>query len=212
MTIHVLWFFGLLIFPAVPPSWRKNPGSHFCCKNEFCTTKIILQLGGMHRKQQGTIVVGRNSPRKEKGQMSQTSNVLNYRYSHNLETPCRKILIQGFFSAKKVTKVTKRWHFRKNGTKQKCNTNGILKESCDVAKLLSGNFRHNSANFWHNSGNFWYKKIAEPQKALYRGMMTVEPLPRSLNLKKDYSPGKKGTSWQKLFFPFVSFFGILWSY
>ena len=43
------------------------------------------------------------------------------------------------------------------------------------------------------------------RKRLYRGMITVEPLPRSLNLKKDYIPGKKGTIWQNLVFPFVPF-------
>ena len=37
-------------------------------------------------------------------------------------------------------------------------------------------------------------------------MMTAEPLPRSLNLKKEYIPGKKGTIWKNLFFPFVPFF------
>ena len=44
------------------------------------------------------------------------------------------------------------------------------------------------------------------RKRLYRRMMTAEPLPRSLNLKKEYIPGKKGTIWKNLFFPFVPFF------
>ena len=44
------------------------------------------------------------------------------------------------------------------------------------------------------------------RKRLYRGMMTAEPLPRSLNLKKEYIPGKKGTICKNLFFPFVPFF------
>ena len=44
------------------------------------------------------------------------------------------------------------------------------------------------------------------RKRLYRRMMTAEPLPRSLNLKKEYIPGKKDTIWKNLFFPFVPFF------
>ena len=120
-----------------------------------------------------------------------------------LETPCRKIFDTRVFSGKKGDKGTKRWHFRKKCTKQKCKSYAI---SCYVAKLLAGNFRHNSANFWHNSGNFRYKKTSLSRKRLYRRMMTAEPLPRALNLKKDYIPGRKGTIWQNLFFPFVLFF------
>ncbi len=44
------------------------------------------------------------------------------------------------------------------------------------------------------------------RKRLCRRMMTAEPFPRSLNLKKEYIPGKKGTICKNLFFPFVPFF------
>ena len=43
-------------------------------------------------------------------------------------------------------------------------------------------------------------------KRLYRGMMTVEPIPRSLNFKKDYIPGKKTQFGKTWFFPLCFFF------
>ena len=81
-----------------------------------------------------------------------------------------------------------------------------------AAKLLSGNFRHNSANFSHNCGNFGYNKKTLSRKRLYGRMMTIEPLPRSLNLRKDCIPGKKRHNLAEPAFPFVLFFCILWSY
>ena len=128
-----------------------------------------------------------NSWQKDaKGKQKLFRNYILSWHDPYLETPCRKIFDTRVFSGKKGDKGTKRWHFRKKGTKQKCKSYAI---SCDVAKLLAGNFRHNSANFWHNSGNFRYKKKSLSRKRLYRRMMTAEPLPRALNLKKRLHSG-----------------------
>ena len=46
-----------------------------------------------------------------------------------------------------------------------------------VAKLLFGNFRHNSANFWHNCGNFRYKKNRWAAKGSMEGWWQLNHSP-----------------------------------
>ena len=83
-----------------------------------------------------------------------------------------------------------------------------IKKSCYVAKLLSGNFQHPriSGTIPGISGT----KTSLSRKRLYRGMITVEPLPRSLNLKKDYIPGRKGSSVKPMQPGVFSLLRLLW--
>ena len=116
-------------------------------------------------------------------------------------------LIQGFFSGKKGDKAYNKMTFQEKMYKAKMQNIWYIKKTCYVVKLLSGisgTILRISGTIPRISGT---KKIVDPQKALYRRMMTVEPLPRSLNLKKDYIPGKKRHNLaEPVFFPFVLFF------
>ena len=113
-----------------------------------------------------------------------------------------------FFQQKTEQRLQKDDISGKKCTKQKCKTYGTFFKNhtmwLNCSPGISGTIPSISGTILGISGT---KKERWAAKGCIEGWwQLVEPLPRSLNLKKDYIPGKKGTIWQNLFFPFVLFF------